>query len=358
MPMTLTDATTSARRCESWKNVGPCSVRGLGERRSSACSIGVRCRKRRHVLAVLDDGAQLRPTFRREQQRLRARADDAVAALELAAIDGEVGLVDELVRVGAVFREARDAERNRRADRLCRRLDLELTLGDRAADALRDLHRLLGRRLREENRELLAAEAGRHVVVPELCVEDLRDALQDRVACEVAVAVVDVAEQVEVGHDQRHRALEARGTRELCSKRCREVARVVEARLRIDARLRLELRNAERAVDDDERRECGEDQPRVPVPEGRERDTENRQHDVDRDRLDAEETALAEAVAAAQLHDDRDEHMVHGDEGDCSGEPGDGEPSVGIPDHALAVVIHEIGDPPRSERSRACSSRC
>ena len=56
-------------------------------------------RQRRHVLAVLDDGAQLRPALRREQQRLGARADDAVAALELAAIHGEVGLVDQLVRV-------------------------------------------------------------------------------------------------------------------------------------------------------------------------------------------------------------------------------------------------------------------
>ena len=56
----------------------------------------------------------------------------------------------------------------------------------------------------------------------------------------------------------------------------REVARVVEAGLRVDARLGLQLRNAERAVDDEERRERGEDQPRVPVPERCERDAEDR----------------------------------------------------------------------------------
>ena len=205
----------------------------------------------------------------------------------LRAVDGEVGLVDELVRVDAVLREPGDAERHGRADRLGRGLDLELALGDGAADPLRDLHRLLGRRLRQEDRELLAAEPRRHVVVAQLLAEDLRDALEDRVAGEVAVAVVDVAQEVEVGHDQRHRPLEARCARDLGRERRREVARVVEAGLRVDARLGLELRDAERAVDDDERRERREDQPRVPVPERRERDAEDRQHDVDRESLSA-----------------------------------------------------------------------
>ncbi len=244
-------------------------------------------RKRRQMLAVLAHGAQLGAALGREQQRLGAGAEDAVAALELGAVDGEVGLVDELVRVDAVLRERGDAERHRRADRLARGLDLELALGDRAADPLGDLHRLLGRRLRQEDRELLAAEAGRHVVVAQLLAEDLGDPLQDGVAGEVAVAVVDVAQQVEVGHDQRHRALEAAGARDLRGERRREVARVVEAGLRVDARLRLELRDAERAVDDDERRERREDQPRVPVPERGERDAEDRQHEVDRDALGA-----------------------------------------------------------------------
>ena len=267
-------------------------------------------RKRRDVLAVLDDRAQLRAALRREQQRLGARTDDAVAALELAAVHGEVGLMDELVRVEAVLREAGDAERHRRADRLGGRLDLELALGNLAPDPLRDLHRLLRRGLRQQDRELLAAEARRHVVVPQLLVEDLGDPLEDRVACEVAVAVVDVAQQVEVGHDQRHRAVEARGARDLGRECRREVAGVVQAGLGVDPRLRLQLRNAQRAVDDDERRERGEDQPGVPVPERRERDAEDREHEVDRELLGAEEPRLTEAVPAAELQDDADENVV------------------------------------------------
>ena len=76
--------------------------------------------------------------------------------------------MDELVRVGAVLRVAGDAEGDRRADRLARRLDLEALVGDGPADALGDLERLLRRRLGQEDRELLAAEAGGDVGVAEL----------------------------------------------------------------------------------------------------------------------------------------------------------------------------------------------
>ena len=124
----------------------------------------------------------------RHQQRLGAGAEDAVAPLQLRPVDGEIGLMDERVRVLRVLREAGDADRDGGADRLARRLDVEQLLGDRAADPLRDLHRLLGRRLRQQDRELLAAEAGRHVVVAQLGAEDLGDPLQHRVAGEMAVA--------------------------------------------------------------------------------------------------------------------------------------------------------------------------
>ena len=116
---------------------------------------------------------------------------------------------------------------------------LELPLCDGTADSFCDLQRLLGRGLRQEDRELFAAEARRHVVVAQLRAEDLGDALEDRVAREMPVAVVDVPKQVEVGHDQRHRPLEASRARDLRRQRRREVARVVETGLRIDARLGL-----------------------------------------------------------------------------------------------------------------------
>ena len=112
------------------------------------------------------------------QQRLGARVEHAVAALELRAVDREVGLVDQLVGVGAVARET-DAMP---IETVARIGSLEVStsyapLGGRLADPLGDLERLLGRRLRQENRELLAAEPRRDVVVPQLEPEHLGDAL-------------------------------------------------------------------------------------------------------------------------------------------------------------------------------------
>jgi hypothetical protein len=204
----------------------------------------------------------------------RLRAHDAVTALHLRAIDGEVGVVDELVRVGAVAREGGDAHRDGGLDRLGRRLDLVAARGDRGAHALGDLHRLLERRLREQDGELLPAEARRDVVVAQLGLEDLGDAAEDGVAGEVAVRVVDFAQQVEVGHDQRQRPVEALRARELLRQRRCEVARVEEARLRVDAGVLLKARDVQRAVDERQRRERHRHEPRVPVPELREADAE------------------------------------------------------------------------------------
>src|SRR5262245_51243870 len=76
------------------------------------------------VLPLFGDGGEPgRALGRRHEERLRARALDAIPALELGAVDGEVGLVDELVRVRPVLWKAGDAEGDRGANRLARRLD-------------------------------------------------------------------------------------------------------------------------------------------------------------------------------------------------------------------------------------------
>ncbi len=213
--------------------------------RPRVTALGVRLdlqggRDRSVMLAVLRHRDEPRRALFGHEERLGARAEHAVAALELRAVDGEVGLVDQLVRIGAVLRVAGDADRDGGPDRLARGLDVEVAFGDGAADPLGDLERLLGRGLRQEDRELLAAEARRDVVVAKLGPEDLRDPLQDRVPRQVAVVVVDVPEQVEVGHDQRERPLEALRPAELLLQRQREMTRVEEAGLRIDTRLSLQ----------------------------------------------------------------------------------------------------------------------
>ncbi len=88
-------------------------------------------------------------------------------------------------------------------------------VGNRPPDALGDLERLLRRGLGQEDGELLPAEPGGNVVMPQLLAEDFGDPLEDGVAGEVAVRVVDVPEEVEVGHDDRHRPVHPARARQL-----------------------------------------------------------------------------------------------------------------------------------------------
>ncbi len=256
--------------------------------------------------------------------------------------------MDQFVRVRAVLRERGDAEADGGSDRLGRRLDVEGRLRDGAADPLRDLERLLGRGLGQKERELLAAEACGDVVVAELRPEDLGHAPEHRVAGQMAVVVVDVAEQVEVGHHHRHRTLEAGGAGDLGRERRREVASVVEAGLRVDARLRLQPRHGQRAVHDDERRERGEDEPGIPGPEGGERDAERGQDEVGRDALEREDPAFAEGVVAPEPEDDRDEGVVRRHPRDGACEPRRCEPRVGVRDRR-GVMPDDVGSTPGRE---------
>ena len=126
-----------------------------------------------------------------------------MASARLRGIDRDVRLVDELLHAGRVLRTRGDTDREGRADRLGRSVDFKETLGDGDANPLRDLHGLGVRRLREQHAELLAAEARGNVVAAQLLAQRVRDPFDDDVAGKVPVSVVDVPQEVEVGHQQR-----------------------------------------------------------------------------------------------------------------------------------------------------------
>ena len=74
---------------------------------------------------------------------------------------------------------------------------------------------------------------------------------------------VDLAQEIEVGHDQCQRPLESLRTGELLREGRRKVARVEEAGLGVDTGLLLQLRHAQRTVDQQERRNRKGQQPRI-----------------------------------------------------------------------------------------------
>src|SRR5205823_10611833 len=123
------------------------------------------------------------------QQWLRACPLDSIAALQLRSVDSQVGMVDELVRASAVLRKARDTHGDRHPYGLACVLEVEEPARHGAPDPLRDRQRMIVARLRQENREFLAAEAGWDVVVAELLAEDLSHAGEHLVADQVPVRV-------------------------------------------------------------------------------------------------------------------------------------------------------------------------
>ena len=68
-------------------------------------------------------------------------------------------------------------------------------------DSVGDLAGLVGRRIREQDAELLAAVAVHHIVEPDLVGEHRGDRAQDLVALLVAETVVDRLEVIDVDHD-------------------------------------------------------------------------------------------------------------------------------------------------------------
>ncbi len=253
--------------------------------------------------------------------------------------------MDDLVGVGAVVGIEGHADRDGGADRLAGRLHLEALLGDGAPDALGDVERLLRPRIRQEDGELLPAEARRDVRVAQVAVEDVCDALQHRVARQVPVGVVDVPEQVEVGHDHRQRRARPLRATELLPQRTGEMAGVEEAGLGIDARLLLEGRDAERAVDQEQWRHGGREQERVPVPQPRERNAQHREHEIRREALHREEARAAQRVPAREMQHRGEQEVVGADEDDRGHEAGECELEL----RPEAGVAHELDRPPRRE---------
>ncbi len=301
--------------------------------------------RRLRVDGLVGDRREAQRAVGRQEDGLRAGVQHAVAALELGTVDGEVGLVNELVRVGAVRRAPGHAERDGGVDRLARRLHLEPLVGDGAADPLGDLEGLLRSRLGEDDRELLAAEARGDVGVAQLPLEDAGDAVQDRVARQVPVGVVDLAKQVEVGHDHRQRRARALRAIELLPERGGEVARVEEPRLRVDARLLLQGRDAERAVDEQERRHGHRQEQRIPVPEPGEGDAQHREHEVGGKALHGEQPGAAERVPARQVEHGGQERVVERDEDDRRCQARQRELEL----RAQPGVADQLDRPPRRE---------
>ncbi len=135
---------------------------------------------------------------------------DAIAAVVLGPVQGQVGLADPGFRAVDVGAEFGDAETG--GDGAVAR---ERHFVQPAVQAAHDFHRFRQRRERQQDAELLATVAAGHVDVADMGAQQIGEAPDHRVALGVAVQIVDLFEVIEIGQDQRRRLAGAPATREL-----------------------------------------------------------------------------------------------------------------------------------------------
>ena len=143
----------------------------------------------------------------------RLEEAELVPALDLGAVEGELGVLEQRVRILPVLREQGDADAGRGLDLLA--VDVEW-FGHRRQDLVGQGDNLGGLAdLRLHERELVATEPGQRVAGADRCGDPLGDGAQQLVADWVAQGVVDVLEAVEIEQQDRDHAAFAAGTGQL-----------------------------------------------------------------------------------------------------------------------------------------------
>ena len=126
----------------------------------------------------------------------------------------------------------RRADRDGHADGLA--LEDEAALLDLLAQPLGQRARPLEVGLRQDDGELLAAVAREHLVAADALLDEARHLLEDVVAGEVAVDVVDLLEVVDVEHEEAEIALVTPRAHDLLLERLEQVPLHVHLRETID----------------------------------------------------------------------------------------------------------------------------
>ena len=138
---------------------------------------------------------------------------------------------------------------------------------------------------------------------------------------------------------ERSRALE------LLAQCAGEVAGVEESGLGVHPRLLLERRDAQRAVDQQQRCDGRREQERIQVPERGERHAQHGEDEVRREALDREEAGAAQRVPAREVQHGCEQEVIHPDEDDCGDEAGQSELEL----RPEAGVAHQLDRPPRRQ---------
>ena len=151
---------------------------------------------------LLDGAAALH-----EDVHLFAEDAEAVAALDLGPVEGDIGLPHELCPLETRLRRHGDADGNSDERGVAEQLE---RLRHRGDDPLAERYRLVRvSHVVLQDGELVAAEPRHEVAVPHESRQPMAELADQVVACRVAERVVDVLEAVEVEVEERHAGVRA-----------------------------------------------------------------------------------------------------------------------------------------------------
>src|SRR5690242_13492963 len=137
---------------------------------------------------------------------------NTVSPIPLRQVQCSVSRWEEPIAVRHSLGIPRDAERCR--DLNCRALEEHGSVAHSVAQTLRQFRRSGYRRLREQNRDLLATVPGADVHCPNPIAQDFSYLLEHGIAGFVTIGVVHLLEEIDIHDDQRGRAAKTVGLRD------------------------------------------------------------------------------------------------------------------------------------------------
>ncbi len=193
--------------------------------------------------------------------------------------------MDQVVGHCRIAWKARDAETHRGMNGRFTRPHLETGGFHCLPQPFRDGDRFGKFGLWHRDSKFFAAKSRRDVVLASYGTNELSDRSKHHVARQMAVGVVDVPQQVEIRHDDCQGMRESFGAFHFRCKQLGKVSRIPKTGLGIRRGVLSQLRNHERAISKQQRRNGWKDQPGIDIPDDRDDIAQQRMNQVSLDIL-------------------------------------------------------------------------
>ena len=161
-----------------------------------------------------------------------------------------------------------------------------------------------------EHGELFAAKSGDYIIIAHRGLQGFGDSKQDFISGQVAVGVIDVTQQIKIGHQYRERTIEALCARQLVLQLVNEIGIIVQAGLGVYLGLALQCRYTQGVINQIDGCQEEQDGILIEIPDQEKTSAHYQQCQVDHQRQEVEDARLDEILATRQPDNDANHQMV------------------------------------------------